>query len=81
MYIMINCKQAGEYVSQREEGRLSFSKRMQLLLHLAICSFCRLFVKQTRLMKQCSAHACNNCEESLSSEEKQQLIQNLQQQL
>jgi hypothetical protein len=78
---MINCKQASEYLLRREEGKLPFSKRIQLLQHLAVCGLCRLFHRQSRLVKQCAAQSCEHCEDQLSETEKQQLIHQLQQQL
>ena len=44
--IFIHCKQAVDFVSKREELKLSRMEVMQLRLHLFICAGCRRFVKQ-----------------------------------
>lgn len=46
----ITCKQAVDYISKREEGRLSSAQRFRLWQHLAICRFCRLFNRQNALL-------------------------------
>jgi len=44
--IFIHCKQAVDFVSKREELKLSRMEAMQLRLHLFICAGCRRFMKQ-----------------------------------
>lgn len=46
----ISCKQAVDFISKREEGRLSPSQRFELWQHLAICRFCRAFNQQNKLL-------------------------------
>lgn len=46
----ITCKQAVDYISKKEEGKLSASQRFKLWQHLAICRFCRAFNRQNRLL-------------------------------
>ena len=46
MNIDITCKNAVDYISRKEEGKLSFWKRVQLWRHLMVCSLCRRFAKQ-----------------------------------
>ena len=46
----ISCKQAVDFISKREEGKLSASQRFALWQHLAICRFCRAFNKQNKLL-------------------------------
>jgi hypothetical protein len=46
MNITITCKKAVDYISKKEEGKLSFLQRVQLWRHLAICSLCRSFADQ-----------------------------------
>lgn len=46
----ISCKQAVDFISKREEGKLSASQRFALWQHLAICRFCRAFNRQNRLL-------------------------------
>lgn len=50
MKLHITCKEATDRISRKEEGRLSMVQRVQLWLHLATCSLCRLFNKQNRII-------------------------------
>lgn len=43
---MISCKQSTKWLLQKQKGKLSVNQNLQLLSHMAICSLCRLFVKQ-----------------------------------
>ena len=47
----ITCKQAVDYISRKEEGKLSTAQRFALWQHLAICTFCRAFNRQNRLLR------------------------------
>lgn len=46
----ISCKQATDYISKKEEGKLTLFQRYQLWRHLAICSLCKRFDKQNKQM-------------------------------
>ena len=46
----ITCKKAVDYISKREEQKLSLWQRLQLWRHLAICSLCRRFAHQNETM-------------------------------
>jgi hypothetical protein len=78
MSLMITCKKATEFISKREENKLSFWNRIQLWQHLAICGFCKLFMKQNKFITENIAKIENKYDASLSSEEKQKMIKNLQ---
>jgi len=71
-FIIISCKKATYLLSKKEAQHLSFSEKVKLRLHLFVCSFCRLFEKQSKLI--CSnashAHQHNNAELSPASKEK-----------
>lgn len=49
---MISCKKATQYILKREQGRLSIKKRLELWLHLGICSLCKLFFKQNAIINK-----------------------------
>lgn len=71
----ITCKQATDYISRKEEGKLSLLQRFRLWRHLGMCSLCRLFSTQnqqiTGLLKQePQAHS-----DRLNEQEKQKIIQ------
>jgi predicted anti-sigma-YlaC factor YlaD len=48
----LTCKQATELVSQGLDRQLTGWERVKLKLHLAICSACSRFVRQTAFMRR-----------------------------
>ena len=69
--MMISCENATLFVSQKEEHKLSISNKMKLLLHLAVCKFCRLFEQQNNLLIHEIKHASTQV--TLSEIEKNEL--------
>ena len=49
----ISCKQATDYISRKEEGKITLWQRYQLWRHLATCYLCRIFDKQNKQMHSC----------------------------
>lgn len=47
---MISCRQSTEWVVKKADEKLSVKQNLQLLSHLAICSFCRFFNQQNELI-------------------------------
>lgn len=47
---MISCKKATELITKREDRSLSQHERLQLRLHLGICSLCRQYLQQTSMI-------------------------------
>lgn len=68
---MITCESATQFISQKEERRLTLSSRVKLFIHLAICKFCRLFEKQNKFLIHHIKHASTTA--SLSEIEKETL--------
>jgi hypothetical protein len=48
--IMHNCKQATFLIEKKMIGRLTFSEKIELRIHLIGCSFCRLYDKQSHMI-------------------------------
>lgn len=48
--MMITCKQATDFISKKEEGKLTLKQRYQLRLHTMLCILCRLFYRQNKVM-------------------------------
>jgi hypothetical protein len=71
---MISCKEATDFISRKEESKLSFRQRWQLWQHLAICSFCKLFYKQNKIFTNSIPHLKEYSENTLSPDEKEFLI-------
>jgi hypothetical protein len=55
-FIHITCKRATYLVSKNEEQRLTLLEWLRLQFHLSICSFCKLFQKQTKQIGNHAAH-------------------------
>jgi hypothetical protein len=54
---MIPCKRAAELISLSLETPLTWRQRLALSFHLAFCSMCRRFLRQSRLVQQAGPDA------------------------
>jgi len=70
-YFVITCLEATNFVSRREEKKLSSGEQFKLSLHLAICGFCRLFEKQNKFIISHMKHIHSDV--LFSAAEKEQL--------
>lgn len=61
---MISCKEATYLISKKEEGKLTLAERLKLSVHLAICSICRAFEKQSKFI----AHHASHIEDTLTAD-------------
>lgn len=79
-----SCRDASQLQSESLDRSLPFFKRAGLGLHLLVCSWCRRYGKQIRLMKGAvheHADAIHNAEsEALSDEAKERIKKSLQEQ-
>lgn len=50
--LFISCKQASQLIQQKELGQLTFYAALKLKIHLAYCSLCRLYEKQSAQINQ-----------------------------
>ena len=69
----ITCKQAVDYISKKEESRLSAVQRFQLWRHLAVCSLCRLFSRQNSIIIKALKNS-SDTRADLSDQQKQEII-------
>lgn len=76
----INCKTAVDYISKKEEGKLSLVQRFHLWRHLAICYLCKRFEKQNKIIiNSIKIHSStNSANDQLNTEEKQLIIKVLE---
>ena len=70
----ITCKQAVDYISRKEEGKLSATQRFRLWQHLAGCSLCRIFSVQNKVIAK-AYQLQEKVQRQLSSTEKQKIIE------
>lgn len=75
---MITCKQSTEWVIKKEYKKLSVKENLQLLSHMAVCSFCRLFQKQNSLISKALYKTESKEIFHLTSEEKKDLFHSVQ---
>jgi len=74
MNMMITCKQATNFISQKEEGKLSLRQRWQLWVHLGVCAVCRIFEKQNNIIISNAPHIHEHISATLSTAEKEAII-------
>lgn len=43
---MLSCEEASEMIVDYIDGRVSFSMRMELIMHVMVCRHCRRYLKQ-----------------------------------
>ena len=67
----ISCKQAVDYLSKKEEGKLSAKQRFLLWRHLAVCNLCRIFSVQNKIISRAMAQRETR---DLTLEEKEAII-------
>ena len=48
---MLSCKEATQRLSEAQDRNLSLSEKLQLKLHLAMCSGCRNFARQMDFLR------------------------------
>jgi hypothetical protein len=51
-HIIYNCRQATFLIEKRQYKKLSFGEFIELRIHLAGCSVCTLYNKQSRVINQ-----------------------------
>jgi hypothetical protein len=71
----ITCKQAVDYISKKEDGKLSAGQRFRLWQHLAICRICRIFYQQNKIIR--TAFSNQSAEGELSDHDKERIIQSV----
>ncbi|MEJ2529617.1 MAG: zf-HC2 domain-containing protein [Gammaproteobacteria bacterium] len=52
----MNCKQATQQVSQKQDRTLSIKEQLTLRFHLAMCSGCRNYNRQIKLIRKACSH-------------------------
>jgi hypothetical protein len=75
---MISCKEATNYISRKEEGKLTIRQRWQLWQHLVVCTFCRLFYQQNKTIVKNIHHFEEHFQTTLMPEQKESLIRALE---
>ena len=72
----ISCKEAVDYILKEEEGKLTVLQKLNLWRHFTICSLCRIFYRQNKLVNQ-TLRQRQDAVMPLSEDEKKNIIQNV----
>ena len=72
LHTFVDCIQV---ISKKEENKLNISQWIQLKLHLGICSLCRLFEEQNKMIAKAFAYYKETNTILLPEEKKQQIIE------
>jgi hypothetical protein len=59
-YFKMSCKEATYLMGLKEEGKISMLNRMKLNMHTSMCSFCKRFEEQSKLIKEASPETKSN---------------------
>ncbi|CAN5655013.1 hypothetical protein BH10BAC2_BH10BAC2_01070 [soil metagenome] len=71
---MITCMEATNFISLKEEGKLSLKQYIQLWLHLGICSLCKLFYRQNKIITKSTGKLHEHTTAKLSAAQKETII-------
>ncbi|TDW99608.1 anti-sigma factor family protein [Dinghuibacter silviterrae] len=74
MRLMVTCEEATDWISRREEGKLTLSRGLRLRLHLFLCVFCRRFNRQNKILIH---HVHHHNDATLSDQEKKAMADRL----
>lgn len=48
--IMLPCKKASELIDKKQIGQLTFKEKIQLKMHVSMCSICAMYEKQSSII-------------------------------
>jgi hypothetical protein len=52
----LTCREVTRLCSQAMDKRLTFPERVSLCVHVLLCSYCRNYMRQIRLLRRCARH-------------------------
>jgi len=62
--ISYNCKQATFLIEKKQITKLTFREKIELRIHLAGCSFCRIFERQSILINRLAHQLFSNSQDA-----------------
>jgi anti-sigma factor RsiW len=74
---MLSCREVTERASALIDRELSWSERLQMRIHLAMCRHCSRFVSQLRLLRAALRQRARASDAELHSEQVQRIIDGL----
>lgn len=79
-WLNITCKRATELILEQEEHSLALKDRLRLWVHFYICKFCYFFYRQNKKINKAAQHLHEH-QQSLSAEEKEDFLKQLQEKI
>ena len=74
---MISCKEATYFIDKKQGGKLTFKQKLDLKVHLLICSICKAYDKQSSAFSKLLRLKASDEAKPLTEEEKNRLIKGL----
>ncbi len=75
MGLHITCKEAVDYISKKEEKKLTILQNVKLKYHLAICSLCKIFSIQNEIITKALSGYDSPQDYYLTKEKKEEIIE------
>ena len=75
MRLHITCKEAVDYLSKKEEKKLTILQKSKLKYHLAICSLCKIFSIQNKIITKALSGYNSPENYYLNKEKKEEIIE------
>ena len=76
--VMPSCKDIAVLISQSMDQRLPLMKRLSIRLHVSMCSLCRRYEKQLRLLRDSAGHYANPAENEVEASLSPEAVERLQ---
>ena len=77
MGLMKNCKETSLLVTQSMDRRLTWTERLSMRIHLAVCENCTRFTKQIRLIREWLSKEDEALQPGLSDEGRERIARKL----
>ena len=78
MGLMKNCKETSLLVTQSMDRRLTWTERLGMRIHLAVCENCTRFVKQMHLIREWLSKEDEAVQPGLTEEGRERIARKLQ---
>ena len=76
--VMISCEEATDMKVKKHSEPLTFSDRLRLWMHLAICKLCALFAKQSQIIDDAAASLDESIPAKMPESARARILQELQ---
>ena len=74
MNLKITCRQAVDFISKKEENKLTSLQKVLLWKHLVVCSLCRAFSVQNKVITKAFTNHLHHNPYQLSEKQKEEMV-------